>query len=52
MLPINYQYYSFAKVGNLVNFYKGNQPELPKLKLIVENIKLLFKNNLFLTNGT
>ena len=43
MLPINYQYYSFAKVGNLANFYKGNQPELPKLKLIVENIKLLFK---------
>ena len=43
MLPINYQYYSFAQVGNLANFYKGNQPELPKLKLIVENIKLLFK---------
>lgn len=43
MLPINYQYYSFAQIGNLANFYKGNQPELPKLKQIVENIKLLFK---------
>ncbi len=43
MLPINYQYYSFAQVTNLANFYKGGQPEMPKLKLIVENIKLLFK---------
>ena len=43
MLPIGYQYFSFAQVGNLANFYKENQPELPKLKLIVENIKLLFK---------
>lgn len=43
MLPINYQSFSFAQVGNLANFYKGGQPEMPKLKLIVENIKLLFK---------
>lgn len=43
MLPIGYQSFSFAQVGNLANFYKGNQPELPKIKLIVENIKLLFK---------
>lgn len=43
MLPITYQYYDFAQVGNLTNFYKGNLPEMPKLKLIVENIKLLFK---------
>jgi len=43
MLPITYQSYSFAQVTNLANFYKGNLPELSKLKLIVENIKLLFK---------
>ena len=43
MLPINYQSFSFAQVENLANFYTGNQPELPKLKLIVENIKLIFK---------
>ena len=43
MLPIGYQSFSFAQVGNLANFYKGGQPEMLKLKLIVENIKLLFK---------
>ena len=43
MLPIGYQSFSFAQVTNLANFYKGAQPEMPKLKLIVENIKLLFK---------
>ena len=43
MLPIYYQSYNFASVTNLANFYKGSQPEIPKLKLIVENIKLLFK---------
>jgi len=43
MLPINYQFFSFAQVGNLANFYKGGQPEMPKLKQIIENIKLLFK---------
>ena len=43
MLPIGYQSFSFAQVTNLANFYKGGQPEMPKLKLIVENIKLLFK---------
>ncbi len=43
MLPIGYQSFSFAQVTNLANFYKGGQPEIPKLKLIVENIKLLFK---------
>ena len=43
MLPIYYQSFSFAQVTNLANLYKENQPEIPKLKLIVENIKLLFK---------
>ena len=43
MLSLEYQYLSFAQVENLANFYKGNQPEIPKLKLIVENIKLLFR---------
>ena len=43
MLPVTYQFFNFAQVTNLANFYKGSQPEIPKLKLIVENIKLLFK---------
>lgn len=43
MLSINYQTFSFAKVVNRANFYKEKQPEIPKLRSLVENIKLLFK---------
>jgi hypothetical protein len=43
MLPIIYQQYSFSLVSNLSNLYKENLPEIPKFKLLIENIKLLFK---------
>lgn len=43
MLGLNYTRYDFAEVSFLASLYKENQPEIPKLKSIIENIKLLFK---------
>ena len=43
MLPLNYLYNNFAIVENLADFYKNKLPEMPRVKAIVENTKLLFK---------
>ena len=42
MLSTGYQYYKFSEVTNLADFYKGNLPEMPKVKSLIEGIKLLF----------
>lgn len=43
MLGLYYLRSSFASVPSLTTLYKENQPEIPKLKAIIENLKLLFK---------
>lgn len=43
MLNLRYLYFNFADVSSLASLYKENLPEIPKLKSIIENIKLLFK---------
>jgi len=42
MLSINYQLLEFAKVTNLQNFYKSNLQEIPKVRSLMESIKLQF----------
>lgn len=42
MLSTGYQYYNFAEVTNFADFYKTNLPEMPKVKSLIEGIKLLF----------
>ena len=34
--------YAWSQVANLGNLYKENLPEIPKLRSLIENIKLLF----------
>lgn len=43
MLSNYYQIYSFASVSSLTSLLKENQPEMPKLRSLIENIKMLFK---------
>lgn len=42
MLPILYHQVEFANVQNLADFYKTSLPETPKIRALVDGIKLLF----------
>lgn len=42
MLNTSYLGFEFAKVTNLSNFYKNNLPEMPKVRGLMDNIKIQF----------
>lgn len=42
MLSTSYNYYSFAVVQDQADLFKSNLPEIPKLRSIIDNSKVLF----------